>query len=195
MQGLPLYLTLARIVMSPIFLIVYLYGDKMGIDGIYIPILLLLIVGLCEISDFLDGFIARRRRKVTDLGRVLDPMADSIFRLTVFFTFTQGVIQLPLLLVLVFFFRDAIIGALRTLCALRGIVLSARMSGKIKAVVQASAAFFILILMVPYSYGCLDLESLRSMSLAVASVAAAYTVLSGVEYLNANWPTIKKYLS
>ncbi len=195
MHGLPLYLTLARIVMSPIFLIVYLYGDKMGIDGIYVPFLLLLIVGLCEISDFLDGFIARRRRKVTDLGRVLDPMADSIFRLTVFFTFTQGVIQLPLLLVLVFFFRDAIIGALRTLCALSGIVLSARMSGKIKAVVQAAAAFFILILMVPYSYGCLDLESLQSMSLAVASVAAAYTVLSGAEYLNANWPTIKKYLS
>ncbi len=195
MQGLPLYLTLARIVMSPIFLIVYLYGDKMGIDGIYIPILLLVIVGLCELSDFLDGFIARRRRKVTDLGRVLDPMADSIFRLTVFFTFTQGVIQLPLLLVLVFFFRDAIIGALRTLCALSGIVLSARKSGKIKAVVQASAAFFILILMIPYSYGCLDLESLRSMSLAVASVAAAYTVVSGGEYLNANWSIIKKYFS
>ena len=195
MQGLPLYLTLARIVMSPIFLIVYLYGDKMGVDGIFIPFLLLLIVALCELSDFLDGFIARRRRKVTDLGRVLDPMADSIFRLTVFFTFTQGVIQLPLLLVLVFFFRDAIIGALRTLCALSGIVLSARMSGKIKAVVQASAAFFILILMIPYSYGCLDLESLQSMSLAVASVAVAYTVLSGAEYLNANWPTIKKYLN
>lgn len=167
----------------------------MGISGTYVPFLLLLIMGICEISDFLDGFIARRRRKVSDLGRVLDPMADSIFRLTVFFSFTQGVIQLPLLLVLVFFFRDAIVNALRTLCGLSGIVLSARVSGKIKAVVQASAAFFILILMVPYSYGCLDLESLQKMSLAVASVAAAYTVLSGIEYFNANWSVIKKYLN
>ncbi len=188
----PLYLTLARIVMSPIFLLVYLYYEKIGITGGELPYVLILLLAFCELSDFFDGFLARRSRRVTDLGKVLDPMADSIFRLSVFFTFTQGIVGLPLILVLFFFIRDSIIGTLRTLCALRGVTLAARISGKIKAIIQAATAFFILILMIPYTMGCLELESFRQMSCYAAFVAMAYTVVSGVEYIVSNWTYIKK---
>jgi CDP-diacylglycerol--glycerol-3-phosphate 3-phosphatidyltransferase len=141
--------------MSPVFLVVYLYYEKIGLSFTVLPYALLAIVALCEITDFFDGFVARKRNKVTDLGKILDPMADSIFRLSVFFTLTQGIIQLPLLAALVFFFRDSIISSLRTLCALRGVTLAARLSGKIKAVVQGVTALFILILLVPYTWGVL----------------------------------------
>jgi CDP-diacylglycerol--glycerol-3-phosphate 3-phosphatidyltransferase len=164
----------------------------MGIDGMAIPYVLLILLSICELSDFFDGFFARRHNKVTDLGKVLDPMADSIFRLSVFFTLTQGVVQLPLLLVFIFFFRDSIISTLRTLCALRGVTLAARMTGKIKAIVQAATAYFILILMIPYSKGCLDIVSFQQMSFYAASIAALYTLISGIEYIYANWAYIKK---
>jgi len=190
--SLPLTLTLVRIVMSPIFLIIYLYYESFKIDPAVLPYLLLLILTLCELSDFFDGFVARRHNKVTNLGKVLDPMADSIFRLSVFFTFTQGVVQLPLLLVLVFFFRDSIISMLRTVCALHGVTLAARFSGKVKAVVQAVVAYFILILMIPFSGGCLELSLLRDMSFYAALIAAIYTVVSGIEYIVANWMYIRR---
>ena len=193
-MSIPFYLTLTRIILSPVFLVFYLYHDKVGINRAAVPYILLILLSLCELSDFFDGFLARLHNKVTDLGKVLDPMADSIFRLSVFFTLTQGVVQLPLILVIVFFFRDSIISTLRTLCALRGVTLAARLSGKIKAVVQAITAYFILILMIPYTWGYLDLIAFQEMSFYVTSIAALYTWVSGIEYIYANKTFIKKAL-
>jgi CDP-diacylglycerol--glycerol-3-phosphate 3-phosphatidyltransferase len=193
-MSLPFYLTSIRVVMSPVFLVLYLYGVAWGLPPGALPYVLLGILAICELSDIFDGFMARRHNKVTDLGKVLDPMADSLFRLTVFLSFTQGVVQLPLILVLILFLRDSIVNSLRTLCALRGKALGARVSGKIKAVVQAIAAFFILILMIPYSQGCLGVDSFRQISCYAVGVAALYTFVSGVEYIWANWKFIRDSL-
>ena len=140
-----LLLTLSRILLGPVFLIVYLYYQDLGIALPWLPYVLLGLAVLSELSDLFDGRLARRHNKVTDLGKLLDPMADSIFRFSVLLAFTQGFIQLPILLVCVFFYRDAIISTLRTVCALRCFALAARMSGKIKAVIQAVVGFFILL--------------------------------------------------
>jgi CDP-diacylglycerol---glycerol-3-phosphate 3-phosphatidyltransferase len=189
---LPLALTFFRVFMSPLFVALYLFSDSWGIAGSVLPYLLLVIVALCELTDIFDGFLARRRNQVTNLGKVLDPMADSFFRLSVFFAFTQGDLQLPLMIVLVFFWRDALVNTLRSLCALQGIPLAARTSGKIKAVIQALATFFILILMIPYSSGCLSLQSFQQMSYMAAGLAAAYTLFSGCEYLFVHRALIRK---
>ncbi len=181
-----LYLTLARIFISPIFLIIYLKYQDFGISLIALPWVLLSLLTLSELSDLLDGFIARKWDQVTDLGKILDPMADSIARISVFLTFTQGVIKLPLLLVLIFLYRDVVISMLRTLCALRGVALAARTSGKIKAVIQGVAAFVVLLLMAFYSLGYLSLAILQSASFYVVAVAAIYTLFSGAEYIYAN---------
>ena len=181
-----LYLTLARIFISPIFLVIYLKYEVLGLSLVSLPWVLLLLLTLSELSDLLDGFIARKWDQVTDLGKILDPMADSIARISVFLTFTQGVVQLPLLLVLVFLYRDVVISMLRTLCALRGVALAARVSGKIKAVIQGVAAFIILFLMMLYSWGYISLVMLQSCSFYVVAVAALYTLCSGMEYIYAN---------
>lgn len=187
-----LYFTLVRLLLSPIFLIVYLYCQELGISFFVLPYILLLLLALSELSDLFDGFFARRKNQVTELGKILDPMADSIFRLSVFLAFTQGVIQLPLLLVLFFLYRDSMISTLRTLCALRGVALGARLSGKIKAVLQAIVAFFILILMIFYSHGFLSLYGLQEISFIAVLIACLYTVFSGIEYIYANRLYIKK---
>ena len=178
-----LILTLSRIVICPIFLVVYLYYPRMGIPLTVTPYILLFLLLICELSDIFDGVVARRQKQVTELGKILDPMADSIVRISLFLCFTQGVIQLPLLIVLIFVVRDAVISTLRTLCALRGTALSARMSGKLKAVLQAVAIFIILLLMIPFTLGYVSLEMLQTVSLWVVFVTAIYTVISGFEYI------------
>ncbi len=178
-----LILTLGRIVICPIFLVVYLFYAKMGIPITVMPYVLLVLLLICELSDIFDGFFARRQKQVTELGKILDPMADSIVRVSVFLSFTQGIIKLPLLLVLVFVVRDSVISTLRTLCALRGTALAARMSGKLKAVFQAVAIFAILLLMIPYTMQSISLDFIRSVSFWIVLVTATYTVASGIEYL------------
>ncbi len=187
-------LTLSRILLGPVFLIVYLYYQELGISLFWLPYILILLAGVSELSDMFDGALARKHNKVTDLGKLLDPMADSIFRLSVLLAFTQGITQIPLLLVSVFFYRDTIISTLRTLCALRGFALAARLSGKIKAVIQAAVVFFILIMMIPYSLGCLDIALLRVIAFYGVLIAAIYTVYSGIEYIIANRKYIRKAL-
>lgn len=181
-----LVLTLSRILLGPIFLIVYLYYPMLGIRLEYLPYILLALAGISELSDLFDGALARRLNKVTELGKLLDPMADSIFRLSVLLAFTGGVIQLPLLLVSVFFYRDTIISTLRAICALRGVALAARFSGKVKAVVQAVVCFVILLFMIPYGWGYIDITTLQKLSFYSVLIGAVYTVFSGVEYLFAN---------
>ncbi|MBI5272591.1 MAG: CDP-diacylglycerol--glycerol-3-phosphate 3-phosphatidyltransferase [Chlamydiia bacterium] len=186
--------TLLRIFISPLFPIFYLEYDKLGIPLTYLPYLLLGLLIVCECSDWFDGFWARRRNQVTDLGKVLDPMADSITHISLFLTFTAGVVQLPLLLVFVFLYRDLFISTLRTLCALRGVALAARFSGKVKAAIQGVVSFLILALMIPYTTGLLALDVFRQLSLFFTAAAALYTVISVGDYVFANRTYIKKAL-
>lgn len=189
---IPLFLTIGRIFISPIFLILYLKYETLGISLQALPFFLIVLLLISELSDFFDGFLARKFNLVTDLGKILDPMADSIARLTVLLTFTQGVIQLPILLVFLFLYRDAMISTLRTLCALNGFALAARKTGKIKTVMQAVAVFAILILMIPYSWGTMSLHTLQQTSLIIISLTAVYTLYSGIEYIYVNRNYITK---
>ncbi len=189
------FFTFLRILLSPVFPILYLGAEWIGIPLKLLPYILLSLLLISEFSDVFDGFIARKRNQVTDLGKVLDPMADSVTHLSLFLAFTQGFVQLPLWIVLIFLYREFFITTLRTLCAMRGVVLAARVSGKIKAVMQAAVAFLIIVLMIPYSAGNLSEELLQTISFVAALVTAIYTVLSALDYFYANRMYIKKALS
>ena len=186
--------TLSRIFISPFFPLLYLGYEWLGIPLVSLPYLMLGLLLLCEFSDVFDGFWARRKNQVTELGKVLDPMADSVTHISLFLTFTKGIVDLPLFFVFIFLYRDLFVSTLRTLCALRGVALGARFSGKVKTVMQATVAFLILILMIPCTLGWLSLEVFRQFSLLLVSVAALYTVVSFVDYIVANRVYIKKAL-
>ena len=186
------YLTLLRVLISPVFPILYLGRERFGIPLTWLPFILLFFLIISECSDVLDGMLARKRNEVTDLGKILDPMADSITHISLFLTFTQGFVSLPLLLVLVFFYRDIFVTTLRTLCALKGVALAARFSGKMKAVLQAVTAFLIIFLMIPYSFGMISLELFQQVSLFSVSVAALHALISTGDYVYANWSYIKR---
>lgn len=192
---LPNYLTFFRIFISPIFLLVYLEYEALDISLVTLPYVLLFLLGISELSDACDGYLARKYNQVTDLGKILDPMADSIYRISVFLTFTLSPVNLPMLLIFIFLYRDSVISTLRTICALKGFALAARPSGKLKAAIQAFAAFVVIILLIPYSLGYLSQETLHLTSTIIVSIAAIYTLFSGADYIYANRHYISKLLT
>ena len=163
--------------------------------NIAIPFILIFLLLICQISDVLDGMFARKRNEVTDLGKVLDPMADSMLSLSILLSFTKSPLSIPLLLVLVFLYREFVISTLRILCALKGFALAARTSGKVKTILQATLFFLILILMIFYEYGVISLKVWQNISLLSMSVVAVYTVISAIDYIIANRGYIKKSLN
>lgn len=188
------YITFIRIFISPIFLFIYLEHESLNINLIALPYVLLFLFGISELSDAVDGYLARKYNQVTDLGKILDPMADSIYRISVFLTFTLPPIKLPMVLIFIFLYRDSVISTLRTICALKGFALAARKSGKLKAVIQAITACAVIILLIPYSLGFLSADSLNRLSTYLVSAAAIYTLFSGADYIYANWEYIQRLL-
>ena len=189
------YFTFIRIFISPIFLFVYLGYESLNLSLMTLPYVLLFLLGVSELSDAFDGYFARKYNEVTDLGKILDPMADSIYRISVFLTFTLPPIQLPMILVFVLLYRDSVVSTLRTICALKGFALAARPSGKLKAGIQAFAAFVIILLLIPYSMGKIPQSTLQMASTLIATIAGLYTLFSGVDYIYANRLYIKRLLT
>lgn len=188
------FFTLLRIFVSPIFPVLYLHYEWLGIPFAYVPYIMLVLLLICECSDLFDGFIARRWNLVTDLGKILDPVADSVTHITLFLTFTQGMVQLPLWFVFIFLYRELFIGALRTLCALRGVALAARFSGKVKAVMQAVICALIIGLIIPQTKGFLSLDLFQNICFYLTGIAALYTVGSVGDYIYANRRYIQRAL-
>jgi CDP-diacylglycerol--glycerol-3-phosphate 3-phosphatidyltransferase len=176
-------LTLLRVLSSAIFFSVFAAAPFFGVEPVALVVSLTVLYSFLELTDALDGYVARRFGQVTDLGRVLDPMADAVARVTVLLAFTLPPVCLPTWLVLPFLFRDSMTATLRILCAWRGVVLAARASGKIKAIVQAATAFFVLGLMGLQATGWICAAELTSAASTAVAISAAYAVGAAFEYL------------
>lgn len=187
-----LALTISRVFLGPLFVSLNLYQTQLKISDKNLFYLMLLILVYSELSDIFDGIIARRTNQVTDLGKLLDPMADSIFRLSVFFTFTLTIVKLPLLWVLLLFYRDSLVAAVRNLCAINGYALAARKSGKLKAILQAITSFVIVLSFGLYAFDNISLATLQVTSQVSIALCALYALGSGIEYILANMSYIKK---
>ena len=185
-MNLPNYLTLFRLFISPIFLLIYVLGPDIGLTASSIPFCLLFLLFISELTDAFDGYLARKYNQVTDFGKLMDPLADSVARLTEFLCFTQPPVNVPLWLIFMFFYRDSVISTLRTICALRGYALAARTSGKVKAVLQATAVFVVILLMIPHSKGLISDGELTYISTWIVGIVAFYSISSVVDYIYAN---------
>ncbi len=188
-------LTISRIIIAPIFAYFFIrsFHAQSPILWLWISIAL---VCLIELSDALDGFIARSQNMVSDFGKLLDPMADSLSRQTIFLSFMVCSAHIiPLWMCLVFLYRDAFLSILRMMCAYNGTVLAARQAGKLKAVVQAIGAFVVLFICLGISYKVPWIpEKLwgRHPGFWVMLVPVTVTILSVYDYVAANWNVVKQ---
>ncbi|MDR1902567.1 MAG: CDP-diacylglycerol--glycerol-3-phosphate 3-phosphatidyltransferase [Treponema sp.] len=129
--------TTIRVILSPIFFILYLapefFPSVPGLQAPWTVIVLWLIFIISEITDLLDGRIARGRNEVSDFGKLYDPFADVLVRVTYFLCFVITGI-LPVVLLLIVLYREFGILFLRVLMMKKGLALGARKGGKLKAV-------------------------------------------------------------
>ena len=138
MSVLPLYLTLARIVLVlPICFLMTLETNLARFTAT-----LLFIVA--SITDYYDGYYARKLNAVSNLGKFLDPVADKILVSSVLvLLLTQGAID-PWM-VMLFVARDTIVGGVRAAASADGVVIDAQTTGKWKAALQMIAIPFLIL--------------------------------------------------
>jgi CDP-diacylglycerol---glycerol-3-phosphate 3-phosphatidyltransferase len=191
-----LLLTLSRVIIAPVFAAVFIAGAHHPDSFTWIGICAALAL-LIELSDAFDGHIARSYRQVTDLGKVFDPVADSLSRQTIFLSFLiTGII--PWWLFLVFFYRDAFLQLLRIICASGGFVLAARKSGKLKAVLQGIGTFGVLAVLALQTFhvGWMPLKVWGfHPGFWVMIIPAIYTLVSAFDYIIPNIGMIKKMMA
>ncbi|HOX07457.1 MAG TPA: CDP-diacylglycerol--glycerol-3-phosphate 3-phosphatidyltransferase [Planctomycetota bacterium] len=190
---LPNILTIFRLVSAPAFLLLF-FGDFFSPHDQRLRLgLCLLLVAASEASDVLDGYFARKYGQVSDFGKLMDPYADSAFRLTVLFSFSSRVASretgdpwIPLWTVVVLFYRDLLTSVLRTFAMKRGVVIAARTSGKVKAVVEAAGIIAILVLALKHEFMAIPHELIPALMKAPAywimMVVIAVAVWSGLDY-------------
>jgi CDP-diacylglycerol--glycerol-3-phosphate 3-phosphatidyltransferase len=142
-MNLPTKLTVLRILMIPVFVALYL------IQFPYHDVIATAIFILASITDFLDGYIARKYDMVTDLGKFLDPVADKVLVMSALVllcaSFT-GYIQTALVVcTIIILAREFIITGFRTIAVQKKVVLPADKLGKSKTVMQIIAIIALLL--------------------------------------------------
>jgi len=143
--NLPNALTLVRMFLVPILVVVLLTEfEGRKIAGMPRELVGALIFGLASITDWLDGYLARRRRQVTWLGQVLDPIADKLLTSAAFISLVQLDLA-PAWMVALIIGREFAITALRSLAYTKGITIPASRLGKIKMASQVTAILLIIL--------------------------------------------------
>ena len=166
--NLPNILTFLRILLAPILVVVLLTKFE-GQEVVGLALFL-----LAAVTDFLDGFIARRFELVTRLGKLLDPAADKILTSAVFISLVE-LDRAPAWIVVVIVGREFAISTLRSVAAAENVVLAAAWSGKAKTTAQIIA----IALLIFYQRLSPMLQEVGDLALLAALVLSVY---SGGEY-------------
>jgi CDP-diacylglycerol---glycerol-3-phosphate 3-phosphatidyltransferase len=185
--NLPNYLTLARILVVPLIVVVLLtpVADQwFGVSGYAFAIGLFLAASL---TDILDGHLARRRNQVSNLGKLLDPIADKLLVSAALIVLVEKHLA-PAWAVVVILGREFIVTGLRSVAAADGIVIQAQTSGKIKMWAQCVA---IVALLVAGANGNPPVSnfgwSLPAVFWEVVEVQTAFANLSSLSLTSNDW--------
>ena len=198
-MNLPNKLTIFRIILAFIIIIILLCSEYISsIFGIELPKLFInemivvdtkyFIAGalfiIASITDFLDGYVARKRNMVTDFGKFIDAIADKILVNSVLIILaSQGFINpiIPVVLIV----RDSIVNSIRMMAARNNKVVAAIKIGKIKTACLMAGIILTLFYNLPF-----ELIGV-SVSKVLLFIATILSVVSGIQYYNMNKHLIK----
>ena len=203
-MNLPNKITIARILMIPLFIAAFFLNglDALRVEGISLAYAIatgVFVIAAC--TDFVDGYIARKYKLVTNLGKFLDPIADKVLVSTAMILLVtmkeellrgwvscDGVYVAFVVCVCVIMARELIISAFRQVAATRGLVLAADKLGKYKTVFQDVS---IAVLLASASIPALAGEIICYVGLGLFVVATVLTVWSGIAYVVNNKQVLK----
>lgn len=178
-------LTIARIIIIPIFLVFLLAPLPFGeiVAGAFSLPIAQLIAGvlfiLASFTDWLDGQLARRRHLITNFGKFADPLADKLLVMSAFVSLT-GMGRIASWIVIVILARELAVTGLRLVAAGEGHVIAAARLGKWKTFIQMLTIVSFLFNNVPFGLSGFPLDE------CLLWAAVVLTVLSGAEYFLKN---------
>ncbi|MEE9429669.1 MAG: CDP-diacylglycerol--glycerol-3-phosphate 3-phosphatidyltransferase [Melioribacteraceae bacterium] len=135
---LPNQLTTLRIILTPVFVYLFLSGDSLLMQ------ISLLVFFIAAITDWYDGWLARKFNYITTWGKFMDPLADKILTSAALFSFVYlGVLEFWMVIIIVF--RDVFVTGLRLFAEWKGKSFTTSKSAKVKTVVQMVFLFYLVI--------------------------------------------------
>ena len=170
-MNLPNKLTVVRMVLVPFFVAsLLLSGSNESLK--WVALVLFVVASL---TDFLDGYIARKYNLITNFGKFMDPLADKILTISGMICLIE-LGRIPSWIVVIIVAREFIISGFRLIAAENGVVIAANYWGKFKTTFQ----MIMIILMI------MNIPQLQIVTNIVMWIALALTIISLVTYINAN---------
>lgn len=172
-MNLPNKLAMLRIILIIPFVLIMQVGlttDNLALE-IFIRLIATIIFVGAAITDYFDGKIARKYNMITNLGKLIDPLADKLLVISAMVVFTKYD-RLSLWIVLIIIFRELLITGLRSIVAAEGVVIAAETLGKWKTTTQMIALTIMILL---------PTSGLVNNILMI--IPLILTIQSGVEYV------------
>ncbi|MEK6582039.1 MAG: CDP-diacylglycerol--glycerol-3-phosphate 3-phosphatidyltransferase [Nitrospirota bacterium] len=174
--NLPTILTLSRIILIPVFIAVVYQHPFWGA----------IVFSIASITDFLDGYFARRSGQVTKFGIILDPLADKFLVISALVVLVD-MARLSAWMAIVIIVREFLITGLRVVALSKDIIIPAEMGGKLKIGAQITAILCLILVGSFFDNLPLDLYDIGS---AFVWVALVLSVVSGIQYTVSFWKKI-----
>jgi CDP-diacylglycerol--glycerol-3-phosphate 3-phosphatidyltransferase len=170
--NLPNALTVLRIFLVPLLVVVLLTRTRISV------LLGALIFGVAVLTDYLDGYLARRNNQVTRLGMLLDPLADKLLTTAAFLSLVERDAA-PAWMVTIVIGRELAVTALRSIADQKGLSIPASPLGKGKMALQVVAIFLLLL--------AIEAPVLRTPGVVVLWLVVAAALVSGADYFLRFW--------
>jgi CDP-diacylglycerol--glycerol-3-phosphate 3-phosphatidyltransferase len=174
--NLPNAITATRIFLVPLLVVVLLTNfEGRLIFGVRKELIGAAIFAIASITDWLDGYLARRRKQVTAFGQLIDPIADKLLTSAAFISLIQMGLA-PAWMVAVIIGRELAVTTLRSIAYARGVVISASPLGKVKMVAQVVAILALILGEEEY------LRLLAPVGYAALWVVVTAALISAIDY-------------
>jgi len=174
--NLPNLLTLTRILLIPVFVILFATPTP---DR---SLMAAIVFVVAAVTDLLDGYLARKSGQVTTLGKLLDPIADKLLVLSALILLVN-VDRVSALIAILIIAREVAVTGVRAIAASEGIIIAAETTGKYKMVLQIVAVVFLILEgTVAEAWGNLHLPGIATLYF---SLVLSY--LSGAKYVWSFW--------
>ena len=189
-MNVPTKLTLLRIILTIIMIIIlifpfYLVGfnfPQIEVSGLYIKIEYIIagvIFIIASLTDFLDGYLARKNNQVTDLGKMLDAIADKVLVNSALIILAYKGF-LPVVIPVIIIFRDTVVDAIKMQASTKGKVVAAIKSGKVKTASMMTGVSLVFFYNLPF-----ELVNIRVADFLIY-FATIMSIISMIEYFNLN---------
>lgn len=188
-MNLPNLLTILRIILAGFIPFLLIDESKQS------RIIALIFFTIASITDFLDGYIARKYKLITNFGKILDPIADKIMVLGAFFALAYLEV-FKFWIIIPIFLRELIVTVYRFVLLKKKKVIAAEKSGKIKTVMQIITLGISYIYLMHRNYSPESWDWITAsieLTMCLFLVGSVYmTIHSGIEFFIKNWSSTKK---